>query len=1112
MRTRSSSNLIVEAFTIPKRRNRKRSKQIVQPELRTIIETPVATMADTRTMSELLQAPTEGYGDAIVLPAILAKNFELKVGLLTLVTSSQFHGFERDDPYSHIHLFNKITSTLKYKNVPHDAIKLMLFPFSLKGAAQIWLEKEPPCFIHTWEDLVSKFVNYFFPPSKTTNLKNDITNFQQRFGETFSEAWDRFKDLLPAGEITALTDAVKVMLLQNKTPSPALVKAMKETCVTCGGPHPYYECLATDGITFNASAATGTYNQRGSGYRPWGETNYHASNQMRPPGFPQPNVQYNLNRTNDVNMRAMQNKISNMKTELKNEIQTMMMNQNNELKNMMKSFIQIHSPSGSGSLPSNTIANPRGNSKVITTRSGVSYDGPTISPTSSPLLKEVEHEPEATKDKVKTTSTAYVQPLVIQVPIPEPDLDECLALADLGASINLMSLSVRKKLSLLELTPTRMTLELANRSVAYPVGVAEDVFVKVGKFHFPADFVVVDYDVDPRVPLILGRPFLRTTRALIDVYGEELTLRVNNEAITFNVGYTSRYSYSYDDESVNRIDVIDVTCEGYAQEVLGYSNSSKSGNPTPSLDPIITTSSSSLTTFEGGDFVLEEIEACLTSDSIPPGIDDADFDPEGDILLLEKLLNDDPSSLLPLKELHFEELKIIKSSIDDPLELELKDLPSHLEYAFFEGTNKLPIIIAKNFKDEEKARLLKVLKLHKRAISWKISDIKGIDPQFCTHKILMEDDFKLVVQHQRRVNPKIHEGRITIVTNEDNELIPTRLVTGWRVCIDYHKLNGATRKDHFLLPFMDQILERLAGNEYYCLLDGFSRYFHIHIDPQDQEKTTFTCPYGMFSYRPFETLKKKLTEALILVAPDWDLPFEIMCDASDFVVGAVLGQRAENLVADHLLRLKNPHQADLEKKEINETFPLETFGMISFHGDSSTPWFADIANYHVGNFVGIDFKGPFSSSRWNKYILVAVDYLSKWIEAKVLPTNDARVVEIFLKSLFARFGTPRAIISDRGTHFCNEQFAKVMLKYGVTHRLSTAYHLQTSGQVEVSNHGLKRILERTVGENRASWSDKLDDALWSFCTTFKTPIGCTPYKLVYEKACYLPIELEHKAY
>ncbi|GJS49076.1 reverse transcriptase domain-containing protein [Tanacetum coccineum] len=161
---------------------------------------------------------------------------------------------------------------------------------------------------------------------------------------------------------------------------------------------------------------------------------------------------------------------------------------------------------------------------------------------------------------------------------------------------------------------------------------------------------------------------------------------------------------------------------------------------------------------------------------------------------------------------------------------------------------------------------------------------------------------------------------------------------------------------------------------------------------------------------------------------------------------------------------------------------------------------------------GIDFMGPFPSSRGNKYILVAVDYLSKWVEAKALPTNDARVVVKFLKSLFSRFGAPRAIISDRGTHFCNDKFDKVMSKYGVTHRLSTPYHPQTSGQVEVTNRGLKRILERTVGENRASWSDKLDDALWAFRTAYKTPIGCTPYKLVYGKACHLPVELEHKAY
>nr|GFB37924.1 reverse transcriptase domain-containing protein [Tanacetum cinerariifolium] len=198
---------------------------------------------------------------------------------------------------------------------------------------------------------------------------------------------------------------------------------------------------------------------------------------------------------------------------------------------------------------------------------------------------------------------------------------------------------------------------------------------------------------------------------------------------------------------------------------------------------------------------------------------------------------------------------------------------------------------------------------------------------------------------------------------------------------------------------------------------------------------------------------------------------------------------AENLEADHLSRLENPYEDVLDPKEINETFPLETLSMVTFRDDSSAPWFADFANYHAGNFI---VKG-------NKYILVAIDYLSKWVEVKVLPTNDARVVCKFLKSLFARFGAPRAIISDRGTHVCNDQFAKVILKYGVTHRLSTVYHPQTSGQVEVLNRGLKRILERTIGENRASWSDKLDDTLWAFRTVYKTPIECTPYKLVYGK-------------
>ncbi|GJY43979.1 reverse transcriptase domain-containing protein [Tanacetum coccineum] len=194
MRTRSQSYPNNNSSTIP-RRNRRRSQQQVPP---TIVEPPKDTMADQRTMTKLLQAPTEGYKDAIVVPAITADNFKLKHGLLTLVQNKQFFGHDKEDPHAHIRYFNKITSTLKFPNVPNTSVKLMLFPFSLEGATQIWLEKEPPRLILTWDYLVSKFINNFFPPSKTTNLRNEIMNFQQRFDESFSEAYDRFKDLLRA--------------------------------------------------------------------------------------------------------------------------------------------------------------------------------------------------------------------------------------------------------------------------------------------------------------------------------------------------------------------------------------------------------------------------------------------------------------------------------------------------------------------------------------------------------------------------------------------------------------------------------------------------------------------------------------------------------------------------------------------------------------------------------------------------------------------------------------------------------------------------------------------------------------------------------------------------
>ncbi|GKC96063.1 reverse transcriptase domain-containing protein [Tanacetum coccineum] len=292
------------------------------------------------------------------------------------------------------------------------------------------------------------------------------------------------------------------------------------------------------------------------------------------------------------------------------------------------------------------------------------------------------------------------------IPCDFSKLEECLALADLGASINLMPLSVWKKLMLPELIPTRMTLELANRSVAYPVGIAEDVFVQVGKFTFPADFVVIDYDVDPRVPLILGRPFLRTAHALVDVHGEELTLRVGDEKLIFNVESTLKYPHKHGDESINQIDIIDTTCEDHFHKVLNVQKliHPLSGSATPSNHVV-----SSLTPFGDSDFLLEEIDAFLAlDDSIPPEIDNGIYDSEGDILFLEKLLNDDPTKDLPPKELKNDETKMTKSSIEEPPELELKDLPPHLEYAFLEGTSKLPVIIAKDLKRVERISLLRL--------------------------------------------------------------------------------------------------------------------------------------------------------------------------------------------------------------------------------------------------------------------------------------------------------------------------------------------------------------------------------------------------------------------
>nr|GEU34627.1 reverse transcriptase domain-containing protein [Tanacetum cinerariifolium] len=539
-----------------------------------------------------------------------------------------------------------------------------------------------------------------------------------------------------------------------------------------------------------------------------------------------------------------------------------------------------YATTGTCSLPSNTVPNPQEDLKAITTRSGVTLAGPSVSPSSS--SKEVDREPEKKMDQVLTRNTNNVLPLVVQPSpastsfsnnssskIPEVTKDTVQPSTE-----NIQPPVAQKQNIIYEpvVAPKpKPTIPYPSRVNKQKLREKDDnlalKFVEIFRnLHFELSFADALLQMHLRVPLILERPFLRTGRALIDVYGEELILRDNDEAITF-------------------------------KEVLGFSDNSKSGNPTSISDPIIVLSSPSLTPFKGGDFILEEIEACLTSESIPLRIDDTDLDLEGDIRLLEELLKNDPSlSPLPSKEIN------------------------------------------------------------------------------------------------------------------------------------------------------------------------------------------------------------KLIEALILVIPDWNLPFELMCKASDFAIGAILGQRKMKHFqpihyASKTMTKAQIHYTMTEKEMLSVVYAFEKF------------WPYLVLSKSIVYTDHSTLKYLFNKQDTKPRLIWCVLLLQEFY----IIIHDKKRTKNLAADHLSRLENPHKDV-DRGTHFCNEQFAKVRLKYGVTYRLSTAYHPQIIRKIEVLNQGLKRILERMVGENHASWSEKLDDDLWSFRTAYKTPIGCTPYKLVYGKSFHLPIELEHKAY
>nr|GEZ66637.1 reverse transcriptase domain-containing protein [Tanacetum cinerariifolium] len=461
------------------------------------------------------------------------------------------------------------------------------------------------------------------------------------------------------------------------------VNSMTPSYKTCSGPHSYRECQATDGHIQNVYAA-GTYNQGGNTYQPQGNNQgrnqfFHGASQNPNPNYQALAYQALINQPQTVTTSDFSNYMKENDAVMKS-MQTQMTfltNSNIELKNMFGTFMKMNTAStlGSRKLPSNTIANPKGELKAITTQSGVSYKGPLIPHPFYSYLKVVEREPKVTNRCNRVPKTSNLRKIHFELSFADALLHmpkfatmfKCI-LNNKEQLFDLATTPVNENCSAVILKKLPEKLGDPGKFLIpcdFPELVECLVLVDLGKSHFPTDFIVVDYVVDARVPLILGRPFLRTARTLIDVYGEELTLLVDDEAITFKVGQTLSFSYN-DVESINQIDVIDIACEEYAQEVLGFSEISTSGNP--ASEPIISASSPTLTPFRDSDFSLEETNAFLAieDDSISPEIDDSYYDSEGDIRLLEEFLNDDPSSPLPLKELKFVKFKIKKSSIDEP--------------------------------------------------------------------------------------------------------------------------------------------------------------------------------------------------------------------------------------------------------------------------------------------------------------------------------------------------------------------------------------------------------------------------------------------------------------